>query len=592
MRQWARLRYILLATVTLAIPSPAQLSEKSESQPQQANGEVESPSQRQAALAMLDQVLAGVKSLSLPQNRIAIESEAFPIVWSRNEAQARALVNQMVAEFAQAAGEQNETANLHLRQMLRPQWQNVVVAIAQADPELARNFLTASRAYVRTGTPEQEDAEERQLRLTIASQEATRNPRKALQTAQKELERTGDLSPELINLLSQVEANDTSAGVQLLHDIVARVKNSDLSSGEGNFGFAVSLLSVEFSRDRNQTPGAKDRNTLDDLLRTLADALASAALSPQFPAETLPNLQGSEEAFEQFAPGKVQALRRKLDDYTRSLPPAQRVVDDFNQAQPGANPDQLLALAAQAPADVRPNLYQQVALKVAGDGDYQRARQIADHLSDPVQRAQILQQALLQATWSASNQGQFAAARQLAEQIMPDEDRAATLAQLGLNAANAKQGELAQQILDEAGSLLANRPQDSAAFSAQLQVAQAFVHLKSARAMPLLERSASQLEEVLAAAVQVDGFLPYQRSFEGGELILNSGFFFNSLIQPYVQATAELANYNLPAARILADRLPLPEARLMAELFVARSALGEHATVARFSNFRDLVVLE
>ena len=61
---------------------------------------------------------------------------------------------------------------------------------------------------------------------------------------------------------------------------------------------------------------------------------------------------------------------------------------------------------------------------------------------------------------------------------------------------------------------------------------------------------------------------------------MNAGFLFNSLIQPYVQATAELANYDLPAARILADRLPFPEARLMAELFVARTALGDPAPAA------------
>ena len=35
------------------------------------------------------------------------------------------------------------------------------------------------------------------------------------------------------------------------------------------------------------------------------------------------------------------------------------------------------------------------------------------------------------------------------------------------------------------------------------------------------------------------------------------------------------ANFDLPAARILADRLSLPEARLFAELLVARNALGD-----------------
>jgi len=89
---------------------------------------------------------------------------------------------------------------------------------------------------------------------------------------------------------------------------------------------------------------------------------------------------------------------------------------------------------------------------------------------------------------------------------------------------------------------------------------------------------------VLAAASQVDGFLPFQRSFESGELLLTNNFLFGSLIQPYAQAAAALATYNLPAARTLADRLSLPEARLMAELFVARSVLNQVAIAAGSSN--------
>jgi len=130
-------------------------------------------------------------------------------------------------------------------------------------------------------------------------------------------------------------------------------------------------------------------------------------------------------------------------------------------------------------------------------------------------------------------------------------------------------------MLEEAGGLLLNRAAGLPAFAAQLQVAQAFAHVKPARAVPLLDRSASQLDQVLSAAVSVDAFLPYPRSFDSGELLLSNSFLCNSLIRPYAQATAELANYDLPAARILADRLSLPEARLLAELFVARTALGE-----------------
>lgn len=370
-------------------------------------------------------------------------------------------------------------------------------------------------------------------------------------------------------MLNQIAAKDPEAGVLLLHKIVAHVRGTNLSSVE-NFNFALNLLNSQANSLAN---GAAP----DESLKTLADAVASAALSPEFPETSLPMLQGSSSAFEQLAPGRAQALTQKVDDYMRSMNPDQKTWEQFNSAQMSGDPNQLLAVAEQASEDIRPNMYQQAAWQFANSGDLQRARQVAEKLPDPFQREQVLQQAVRQSAWNAANQGDFAAARQLAGEITPDEDRATILAQFALSAAGAKQQTLAQEMLEEAGGLLVNRAAGAPAFAAQLQVAQAFAHVKPARAVPLLERSATQLEQVLSAAVAVDGFLPYPRSFEAGELMLNNSFLCNSLIRPYAEATAELANFDLPAARILADRLSLPEARLFAELFVARTALGDAA---------------
>jgi hypothetical protein len=582
MHRWARFALVPFTIVVLTAPALAQLvtlQPAPESQPaptnllsptddkSKAEKEKETIARHQAALTLLDLVLAGSKNLSLPQNRITVASEAFPILWSRNEPQARTLVTQMIGDFAQASTHQQENATPNIRQQLRQQWQIVLRTIAQADAELAISFMNATRAFVQIGNPEQEETEERSLRLELAAQEAEHNPRNALRLAEKDLQAPGDLPQELINLQTQIAAKDPEAGTQLLHKIVARVRGIGLSD-DSNFNFVLSLLN---SQANSSTSGAAP----DDALKTLADTVASAALSPEFPAESWPMLQGSISAFEQFAPGRVQALRQKVEEYSRTLNPNQKVWDQFNDAQAVGDPNQLLSIAEQASDDVRSNMYQQVAWQFANNGDLQRARQIADKLPDPFQREQVLQQAVRQSAANAANQGEFATARQLAQEITPDEDRATMLAQFASSAALAKQPALAQEMLEEAAGLLVNHAAGAPAFAAQLQVAQAFAHVKPARAVPLIERSAGQLEQVLTAAVAIDAFLPFQHSFDAGELILNNSFLCNSLIRPYAEATAELANYDLPAARILADRISLPEARLFAELFVARTALGD-----------------
>jgi hypothetical protein len=570
MLRWAHLPQVLFAALALHVCAQSQIAQGTEASKQIQDKQAET--QEQAALALLEQVLAGVKNLTLPQNRIAIEAEAFPLVWSHSEAQARSLVSQIEGEFAQAAGQQEQSTDFNFIQQLRGQRQTLVQTIAQSDAQLALEFLAGTRAYVRAGTPEEDEEQERQLRLLLAAQEATRNPRHALEMAEKDLRAPGDLPYELINLLNQVMAGDKQAGAQLFRDIVTQVKNRDLVNNAQDFNFAVNLLSTRNNADAN------DKDVSE--LHGLADAIASAALSPQFPQNMLSSLNGIQTTLQQLTPGRTQAIEQKLQTLQQTLSPEQKIWQSFNEAQASGNMNRLLAVAGEAPVHFRSNLYQQIAWRFANDGDYEDARRIADNITNPFQRNQALQQALRQAAWGASNKEDFVRARQFAEQIMPEEERATLLAQLALNAANAKQPAAASEILEEAVALLGNRLQTMSQFGAQLQVAETLIRMKPGQAVQILERCANQLEQILGTAVQLDGFLPYQRSFEQGELIVNHSFLFNSLVAPYLRATSQLANGDVATARMLADRLTLPEVRLMAELAVARSALGQGGAVA------------
>ena len=202
MHRWARFALVPFTIAVLTAPALAQLvdpqpapqpassnllsaSSPTDAKPK-AEKEKEVLARHQAALTLLDLVLAGARNLSLPQNRIAVASEGFPILWSRNEPQARALVTQMIGDFAQAASRQQENPAPNIRQQLRQQWQIVLRTIAQSDAELALSFMHATRTFVQIGNPEQEEAEERSLRLELNTQEAEHNPRNALRLAEKD----------------------------------------------------------------------------------------------------------------------------------------------------------------------------------------------------------------------------------------------------------------------------------------------------------------------------------------------------------------------------------------------------------------------
>jgi len=60
-------------------------------------------------------------------------------------------------------------------------------------------------------------------------------------------------------------------------------------------------------------------------------------------------------------------------------------------------------------------------------------------------------------------------------------------------------------------------------------------------------------------------------------------------------AAAELATFDLTSARALANHLPLPEARLMTDVFIAAGVLGKQEQTQAASdaprNMRDNLVL-
>jgi hypothetical protein len=280
------------------------------------------------------------------------------------------------------------------------------------------------------------------------------------------------------------------------------------------------------------------------------------------------------DALDTLVPSKAATLHPANDDSASAQVPTSLFWQKFNLARSSGDGKQTLALLSQVPESVQPRVLQQTAWSFANNGDLETARQLAERL-EPWQRNNIMQQAIRSAALAAATRDDFPGARQLAAGITDEDSRATLLSDLAIFANGDGKPQLAEQMLGEAASLVASHSAGTSAFAAQLRIAQAYLRVKPSQAIPLLDRLANQIEQALSAAAQLDGFLPDSHSFQGSELILNQGFLYNSLLEPYALATAELATVDLSAARALANRLPLPEARLMTEVFVAAGALNQ-----------------
>jgi len=80
-----------------------------------------------------------------------------------------------VGDFAQAASQQRENKDFNRVELLCQERQMLVQTIAQFDAQLALQFLSDTRAYVRTETAEEDEAQERQPRLNVAAEEAAQS---------------------------------------------------------------------------------------------------------------------------------------------------------------------------------------------------------------------------------------------------------------------------------------------------------------------------------------------------------------------------------------------------------------------------------
>jgi len=177
----------------------------------------------------------------------------------------------------QASGERPETsASSNRLNALRQQRQQLVQFLGTVEPQMALRFLAATRPYVRMEPPEQEEAEERQIQLNLASQEAARDPRLALDIAEKELDESDDIPFELLNVLNMLAIRDRGAETQLLQEIVSRLEQGDLTTDPQSLNFAVNLLNNRSPNTggQNASQQAQDSGGEVEALRSLAETLA------------------------------------------------------------------------------------------------------------------------------------------------------------------------------------------------------------------------------------------------------------------------------------------------------------------------------
>ena len=535
----------------------------------------------QKALALLEEVVSQASTLKLVENRISIQATAADFMWEYDEKRARSIFKAAVTGLAEVIGalDQSDPQAESLAQTLTQLRLNLLDTITRHDPQMALELLRATRqtpSLQRRSSSSPQDAEI-QLEGRLAWLIAAQDPQRALQIARESLSK--GLSYELLNTLSQLKSQDKAAAATLSQEIVATLKAENrMTSGVSRMAFSLLHL---------LKPPEPNEQLFRELLDLLIRAALNAPLSDKITQEEqylarnmLAQLQMLMPEIEKYAPLRVAALRKKLTELDRVADPSTRSLNEMNRLAQSGTVEEMLAAAAKMPPESRGQGYQQVARKAAGEGEFDRARQIANNeVLEPIQRQGMLEEIDRQALWQVANQGKINEAHQLLAKLHSVEDRVSALIRLAEMVSGKNDPKTARRFLEEALEMVSGRANNYQRIEAQLRVAQAYAQLDPDRGFEIIIPIIEQLNELMAAAAVLDGF--ENNYLKDGEWASSGGSTLSNMVITCDQQIASLARADFDRAKALADRWQRNEVQVKARLLIVQAVLSNARQIAQ-----------
>ena len=584
-----------------AAPQPSPQTQAEQEAARAARAELEAK-----AFALLEEAAEEAGSLRVAENRVRLQAVAAAALWPHDDEGAREIFQSAVAGVASlaaslAADDPRYEQRHHQLQNLR---REIAFAVAQRDPKLALDFVRGTRLPPppNAGNPTyyQQD-QELTLETQLAELLAARDPREAVRLAEENLAR--GVSGQLPSLIENVRHKDAQAASKLAADVIRKLRSSNLAADFEAVAVATYLLQATrppgaatpapnggaaspWQRVATLPAGnAASALTLDEAARRdLVALVVNAALGGEqgrrgrgnTAGQLLLALQPSMQEVERLMPAQAATLRRRMAEAEGAQgQPARRGgrMQEFEQLMQTGTVDAILQAAGRAPDDMRWQLYRRAAHKAIEEGSAERARQIiGDSVTNPQQREQLLREIDQQLFWRAAGQGDAQQALSLLGRFKSPEERTQMLLSLAQSAAARNDRALAERLLEEVmGQSGGGRARNVGQFSVQLQAGHAYARFAPDRAFQIAEAGVEHLNELVSAAVQVDGF--GQEAFEQGELKLE-GSVWSMLIQQTGELLGLLARQDFGRARDVAGRFQRPEARAHALLSIARGILG------------------
>jgi len=572
----------------ISLPSAAQVSEKEKAEQElQRRQELE-----RKTFALLEEIIGSAWGLKLAENRSFVLVTVADLMWERDDKRARSLfwdalnslnlttTNPPAVGRATTSAKRlsnDEIANKYYatfglrREFLR--------RVARRDPQLSLDMLRATRQPplelkdIKYSLPGESDLEQE-----IAGEIAARDPQRALQIARESLAR--GLSIQLLNMLYRLRERNADLASEFAGDIIGKLRTENFETS--TYAPVIAVWLLESSRapksapveEGRLSPGSQQLKLNDEQKRDLAEMIANAALNSSWKANLDSYVAEVMPEIEQFAPGRVAALQKRLAESNRKLTGEQKESKLYNSLFQSENAEEMIRAGATASEDYRATFHREAILIAVMRGKADSLREfINNQVTDKDRRNSLLDSLDSEQIGYAANRGETEVLKKLVAQIRLKEYRARAMAELAMMLEKKGQHQEASDLLDEAQTMIKTDLRSQTQSEALLSLLLGYALVNPAKAFSLIEPIIDRANDDISKALLVDKV--FKSGFvKSNEIVLSApGIPMDFALFKYGAGVSALASADFNRTKAAADRFQRSELRLMARLMLAQALL-------------------